>query len=118
MEEAEKVVQFVHNFFESKLAKKGKPCLEKKEWTVLSAFVVKRANCSNLEVVALGTGTKCLGQNEVCALGDLVHDRYGNSEHLRILLIVFFKRVLYKVKVVPCHHSPLWYQQTPIQLLK
>ena len=87
MEEAEKVVQFVHNFFESKLAKKGKPCLEKKEWTVLSAFVVKRANCSNLEVVALGTGTKCLGQNEVSVLGDLVHDRYGNSEHLRILLM-------------------------------
>ena len=115
MEEAEKVVQFVHNFFESKLAKKGKPCLEKKEWTVLSAFVVKRANCSNLEVVALGTGTKCLGQNEGSVLGDLVHDRYGNSEQLRRF---FSKMVCLKVKVLPCHHFPLWYKQTPIRPFK
>ena len=80
MEEPEKVVKAVHDFFETKLPKKGKPCLEKKEWTVLSAFVVKRANCSSLEVVALGTGTKCLGQREISVHGDLVHDRYGNSE--------------------------------------
>ena len=81
MEEAEKAAKAVHEFFATKLDKKGKPCLDKKEWTVLSAFVVKRANCDNLEVVALGTGTKCLGQNEVSFQGDLVHDRYGNSGH-------------------------------------
>ena len=50
----DKVVKTVHDFFETKLPKKGKPCPEKKEWTVLSAFVVKKANSSIFDVVALG----------------------------------------------------------------
>ena len=67
----------VIDFFHQKIPKKGKPCELKKEWTVLSAFVLQDHKAKKFEVIALGTGTKCLGQNEISDFGDLVHDSHA-----------------------------------------
>ena len=91
--EEKKVVKAVHDFYETKLSKKGKPCSEKKEWTVLSAFVLKKAKCNSIEVVALGTGTKCLGQNEVSVQGDLVHDSHAEVIAKRAFVLYLMTEV-------------------------
>lgn len=70
----DEIVQLVLDLYE-KLPRKGKPTKDKKEWTVLSAFV-QIQGCKK-QVVALGTGTKCLGQGEVSFKGDLVHDSHA-----------------------------------------
>ena len=69
--------KLVIDFFHQKIPKKGKPCELKKEWTVLSAFVLQDHKAKKFEVIALGTGTKCLGQNEISDFGDLVHDSHA-----------------------------------------
>ena len=69
--------KLVIDFFHQKIPKKGKPCELKKEWTVLSAFVLQDHKAEKFEVIALGTGTKCLGQNEISDFGDLVHDSHA-----------------------------------------
>ena len=69
--------KLVIDFFHKKIPKKGKPCELKKEWTVLSAFVLQDHKAKKFEVIALGTGTKCLGQSEISDLGDLVHDSHA-----------------------------------------
>ena len=69
--------KLVIDFFHQKIPKKGKPCELKKEWTVLSAFVLQDHKAKTFEVIALGTGTKCLGQNEISDFGDLVHDSHA-----------------------------------------
>ena len=62
-------------FFEKKLPKKGKP-KPNLEWTTFSAIVQENLD-SNLEVVAAGTGTKCLGESKKSLRGDLVHDSHA-----------------------------------------
>lgn len=46
------------------------------EWTILSAIVMER-NGGNLEVVAMGTGTKCIGANMLSASGDILNDSHA-----------------------------------------
>ena len=50
------IPQLVIEFFNKKLPKKGKPCEIKKEWTVLSAFVLQDQRDKKFEVIALGRG--------------------------------------------------------------
>ncbi|XP_062546537.1 tRNA-specific adenosine deaminase 1 [Armigeres subalbatus] len=60
------------------LPKTGKP-KEGFEWTILSA-IVKVELCTSLQkidVVALGTGTKCLGSSELSAKGDALNDSHA-----------------------------------------
>ena len=64
----------------TKLPKTGKP--QPSEWTVLAGVVLCRGDDSNpsLEVVALGTGTKCLTATQIASdtAGECVHD--GHAE--------------------------------------
>uniref|UniRef100_A0A182PFS6 tRNA-specific adenosine deaminase 1 n=1 Tax=Anopheles epiroticus TaxID=199890 RepID=A0A182PFS6_9DIPT len=64
-----------------KLPKTGKPN-ESFEWTILSAIVLERRvstpnATSDIRVVALGTGTKCLAGNELSSRGDRVNDSHA-----------------------------------------
>ena len=87
----DEIVQLILDFY-AKLPKKGKPCLDKKEWTVLSAFVLQRPN-KDPEVVALGTGTKCLGKDEVSPNGDLVHDSHAEVIAKRAFVLYLIEEV-------------------------
>ena len=87
----DEIVQLTLDFY-AKLPKKGKPCLDKKEWTVLSAFVLQRPN-KDPEVVALGTGTKCLGKDEVSPNGDLVHDSHAEVIAKRAFVLYLIEEV-------------------------
>lgn len=75
-------------FFE-KLPKTGKP--NDKEWTVLSA-IVKSRNSKN-DVVALGTGTKCIGASQMSNKGDILNDSHAEICCRR----AFIRYILYEM---------------------
>lgn len=58
----------------NKLGQKGKP--HGGEWAVLAGIVqsVGELSKDSLEVIALGTGNKCLGDSQRTPLGDIVRD--------------------------------------------
>ncbi|CAG9763123.1 unnamed protein product [Ceutorhynchus assimilis] len=58
----------------NKLPKTGKPT--DKEWTVLSCLVQQQEN-STFEVVALGTGSKCIGKSKMCPKGTILNDSHA-----------------------------------------
>lgn len=61
------------------LPDKGKP-LAGKEWTLLSGVVERRRSVDGVErsvVVALATGTKCVGAGKLCAKGTVVNDSHA-----------------------------------------
>lgn len=45
------------------------------EWTILSAIVMERSN--DFEVVAMGTGTKCIGANMLSTDGGILNDSHA-----------------------------------------
>lgn len=58
-----------------KLGKNGKP-QHGKEWTHL-ATVVQSDDDDNLKVVAMATGTKCIGANKMSPQGDIINDSHA-----------------------------------------
>ncbi|XP_049549207.1 tRNA-specific adenosine deaminase 1 [Anopheles darlingi] len=72
------------------LPKTGKPD-ESFEWTILAGVVLIRGERRVSEVVALGTGTKCLGATELSQRGDRVND-----SHAEVLARRAFLRYLYE----------------------
>jgi hypothetical protein len=68
----------------AELGRKGKPNTAVNEWTLMSGIVLSRCACANLdtctcslEVVALATGTKCLGHSLLSGKGMLLHDSHA-----------------------------------------
>lgn len=57
------------------LPKTGRPTAD--EWTVLSAVLAYWAHDDRLEVVSLGTGTKCLSKNLLSGGGDRLNDSHA-----------------------------------------
>eukprot|EP00095_Tigriopus_kingsejongensis_P008639 snap_masked-scaffold426_size175065-processed-gene-0.12 protein:Tk08639 transcript:snap_masked-scaffold426_size175065-processed-gene-0.12-mRNA-1 annotation:"hypothetical protein DAPPUDRAFT_52553" len=84
----QRLVELSEDFFEKRLPKKGKPKLGE-EWTIYSSIIVEDTSKDALEIVACGTGSKCLGQHEVSANGDLVHD-----SHAEVMAKRAFRRYL------------------------
>ncbi|KAJ7311812.1 hypothetical protein JRQ81_006122 [Phrynocephalus forsythii] len=77
---ADEVAARCYDFYDSRLPKRGKPASEGgREWTLLAAVlkVDGGAPDETLEVVAMGTGTKCIGQSEMRKTGDVLNDSHA-----------------------------------------
>ncbi|UJR11702.1 hypothetical protein I4U23_015883 [Adineta vaga] len=77
------------------LSSRGKPSLN--EWTHLAAFVcVDEKN--HIDVLSLGTGTKCLGgdKNERGTQGCLLHDSHAEVIARRSLMRLFYDEIIHE----------------------
>lgn len=59
----------------AKLPKTGKPT--DNQWTILATIIQENSQNNSLEVVALGTGSKCIGVNQMSAKGDVLNDSHA-----------------------------------------
>ena len=89
------ITELCHNYFEKVISPKGKPQLDK-EWTVISAIV--QEDTSVFQVVALGTGTKCLGDIETSADGDLLHDSHAEVVARRAFVLYLVEQCKFALK--------------------
>lgn len=77
--------------FYSNLSKSGKPI--DTEWTVLSCFVLSHVVHGVLEVVSLGTGSKCIGASKMSPNGDVLNDSHAEVIARRGFLLYLYDNV-------------------------
>ncbi|KAJ2952270.1 hypothetical protein O0L34_g4549 [Tuta absoluta] len=76
-----------------KVPKNGKPV--DGEWTVLSCVVQLDSSTSSHEVVALGTGSKCIGASKMCSSGALLNDSHAEVCARRAFLLYLYDNIKY-----------------------
>ncbi|KAK4872921.1 hypothetical protein RN001_014950 [Aquatica leii] len=76
------------------LPKKGKPNIN--EWTVLSCIVQENKLRNHFEVVALGTGSKCIGKGKMSPKGDILNDSHAEVICRRAFLCYIYKELSYR----------------------
>uniref|UniRef100_UPI00358F348A tRNA-specific adenosine deaminase 1-like isoform X2 n=1 Tax=Myxine glutinosa TaxID=7769 RepID=UPI00358F348A len=84
---ADRVAELCYSRY-SQLPRQGKP-RPGREWTLLAAFVVDRGG-DDLEVAAMGTGTKCIGALQMSRTGEVLND-----SHAEVIARRGFLRYLY-----------------------
>ncbi|KAG8224051.1 hypothetical protein J437_LFUL001128 [Ladona fulva] len=82
----------------SSLPKTGKP-KQSYEWTALSGFLKQIVNEGqqenfDLEVVSIGTGSKCIGQTSMSIAGDVLNDSHAETMARRGLLRYLYNELL------------------------
>jgi tRNA-specific adenosine deaminase 1 len=85
---ADKIATLSINHYLALPGKSGKPC-KPGEWTLMSAVVLETENGS-LKVIALGTGSKCLGKNELSRDGGLVADSHAEVIARRATILYIY----------------------------
>ncbi|XP_074438642.1 tRNA-specific adenosine deaminase 1 isoform X9 [Larus michahellis] len=109
---ADEIAELCYLHYRTRLPKQGKPN-PNREWTSLAAVVkvesaLRRevlASPGNLqvtkEVVAMGTGTKCIGQNKMRKTGDILND-----SHAEVVAKRSFQRyLLYQMGLALSHQQ-------------
>ncbi|XP_037905780.1 tRNA-specific adenosine deaminase 1 isoform X1 [Hermetia illucens] len=87
------------------LPRTGKPTTN--EWTVLSCIIQCDSNSKNAKVISLGTGTKCIGSDQLCEKGLILND-----SHAEVMARRGFLRYLYaSIRNYLSDGSPLAYNE-------
>lgn len=87
----EKVAEACIEKFQS-LGKTGKP-KEGTEWTLLACFLQEEPHKEIFEVVALGTGSKCIGVQQLPIEGDVLHDSHAEIIARRAFMVYLLDQV-------------------------
>ncbi|XP_061450290.1 tRNA-specific adenosine deaminase 1 isoform X3 [Rhineura floridana] len=81
---ADEVASLCYGHYHTRLPRRGKPAAGAREWTLLAAVLKVERRAEPVgggpalkEVVAMGTGTKCIGQSEMRKTGDIVNDSHA-----------------------------------------
>ncbi|KAJ0178883.1 hypothetical protein K1T71_005658 [Dendrolimus kikuchii] len=83
----------------NKLPKTGKPV--DKEWTVLSCIVQYDKLCDKIQVVSLGTGSKCIGATKMCPKGGILNDSHAEIFARRGFLLYLYDNIRKNIKNKP-----------------
>ncbi|XP_053126633.1 tRNA-specific adenosine deaminase 1 isoform X3 [Hemicordylus capensis] len=105
---ADEVAALCYSHYDTWLPKQGKPA-SGREWTLLAAVlkVEREAPCGEgcrqvKEVVAMGTGTKCIGESEMRKTGDALND-----SHAEVLAKRSFQRyLLHQLQLAAAQEEP------------
>ncbi|XP_040266015.1 tRNA-specific adenosine deaminase 1 isoform X6 [Bufo bufo] len=72
---ADEIAALCYGHYRTKLSKQGQPDTSK-EWTLMAA-VIQVECAAGKKVVAMGTGTKCIGQSKLRTTGDVLQDSHA-----------------------------------------
>lgn len=86
----DKVAQICFETFQ-KVPKSGKPAVN--EWTVLSCILIYDKTLEKIEVISLGTGTKCVGASKMSSKGDILNDSHAEAMARRGFLLYLYENV-------------------------
>lgn len=72
------------------LGKTGKP-KENTEWTLLACIL--QLEDGNMQVVSLGTGSKCIGASQLTGTGDILHDSHAEVVARRAFVLYLLEQL-------------------------
>lgn len=86
----DKIVEACFSFY-NKTPKSGKPT--DNEWTVLSSIVKYDTASQEIEVVSLGTGSKCIGATKMSPRGNILNDSHAEVIARRGFLLYLYDNI-------------------------